>query len=64
MGYPITTQSSLRNAFWEEHPNISRHPGWTQNQYPTDVRMLWCDYIEAMRRNKQISDALANRATL
>lgn len=60
----ITTQKELRAAFWDLHRNYQRRPGWTQNQYPADVRMIWCDFVECLSRNGDISDALANRATL
>jgi len=60
----ITTQLELRTAFWRDHPNLKRMPGWTQNQYPAEVRQTWCDYVDTMQRNGQISEALAQRATL
>lgn len=61
--YTITTQRELRRAFWADHPNVKRKPG-DQNKQVADTRMAWCDYVEAMRANGQISEALANRATL
>lgn len=60
----ITTQKALRDAFWAEHPKLVRCAGKKQNDYPADTRMAWCDFVEAMRRNGEISEALANRATL
>lgn len=60
----ITTQKALRAAFWESHPKLKRVPGFKQNQYPADTRMAWCDFVESCTRNWQISDTLANRATL
>lgn len=67
MGYAITTQSDLRSAFWEAHEQLRRayfRRSWRQNQYPTDVRVPWCDYVESCHRDGLISDALAQRATL
>ena len=64
MTYPITTQKELRNTFWEAHPQFKRRCTQKQNAYPTDIRIAWCDYVDRMNRNAQISDALANRATL
>lgn len=73
----ITTQKDLRAAFWEAHPQHRRgvkavgtahgrkfYVEKTQNDYPTDVRVAWCDFIDYMRRDGQISEALAQRATL
>lgn len=36
----------------------------TQNEYKTDIRVAWCDFVEAMYQSGQISEALAQRATL
>lgn len=36
----------------------------TQNEYPTDTRVAWCDFVDHMERDRQISEALASRATL
>lgn len=60
----ITTQKELRNQFWIDHPHLKRIPGKTQNDYPADTRMSWCDYVEGMRRSGLIGEALAQRATL
>lgn len=60
----ITTQKQLRAEFWRYYPELKRIPGKTQNEYPTDVRVAWCDFVERMYRSGQISEALADRATL
>lgn len=73
----ITTQKELRAAFWEAHPQFNRaipcsltrngrvfRIPKSQNEYPTDVRVAWCDFVEYMNRGGQISEALAQRATL
>lgn len=62
--YDYTTQQQLRAAFWEHHPQFTRKPGKTQNDYPADVRMTWVDWIESLARDGQISEGLAQRATL
>lgn len=36
----------------------------TQNEYPTDTRVAWCDFVDHMERDRQIGEALASRATL
>ena len=60
----ITTQAQPRKEFWKEHPTLKRVPGKTQNQYPTDTRVAWCDFVENMRRSQMISEKLAIKATL
>lgn len=60
----ITTQKELRAEFWRANPELKHIPGKTQNEYPTDVRVAWCDFVEHMYRDGQISEALAYRATL
>lgn len=65
MDYAITNQKILRDTFWREHPSLVRGSrSKTQNQYPTDTRVAWCDWVEACSRNGTISPALAHRATL
>lgn len=56
-----TTQKEIRTAFYAEQPTISRQP---QNDQPADIRMAFCDFIDALHRAGLISDALAARATL
>jgi hypothetical protein len=60
----ITSQKDLRRAFWEANPDLQRKAGWTQNDYPTDIRVAWCDYVFALAHDGLISEALAQRATL
>jgi len=64
--YLYTSQAALRRSFWLAHPAL-RHQyrsNKRQNQYPTDTRMAWCDYVDAMAREGCISADLAARATL
>ena len=60
----ITTKKELRKQFWLDNPHLTRVPGKTQNDYPTDTRVTWCDYVDHMRRSGLISEALAQIATL
>ncbi len=66
----IRTQKELRAQFWADHPSLdhqARAAGTRskpQNQQCATVRLTWCDYVEAMRRNGDLSEALAQRATL
>lgn len=74
----MTTQREIRACFWAEHPQLSRkvaRPGSqrgsgrlyrrpTQNDYPADTRMAFCDFIEFLQRDGEISEELAGRVTL
>ena len=56
----------VNRAFWRDlfGGKPRKYHGLTQNQLPADVRMSYCDYIEHLNRSGEISDNLANRATL
>jgi hypothetical protein len=69
----MTTQKQIRAAFWSTHPtaNRKRYPArdWTREDkshrdYCTDTRCAFVDFLDSLHRSGQISDALANRATL
>lgn len=64
----ITTQKELRREFWAQHPHLPRRKirnyAGTDTMYPTDTRCAWVDWIDYMQKDGQISDALADRATL
>lgn len=60
----ITTQKELRDTFWQNTPQFTRKRGKKQNDYPCDVRVTWCDFVELLRDAGEISDKLAERATL
>jgi len=64
MKHPITTQAQVRVSFWADHPHFKRHSGWKQNQYPVDIRVAFCDWVDHLCRDKQISEELAARVTL
>lgn len=60
----ITTQKALRNEFWYQHPQYKRVSGWKQNNYHTDIRIAWCEFIDNLYQSDQISKGLVERATL
>jgi hypothetical protein len=60
----MTTQKQIRAAFWHAFPNFQRRPGKTQNDYPATVRSAFVDWMNYLRASEQITEALANRATL
>ena len=63
-----TTQRQLRKAFWEEFPNLPRKRitdyAGTGKMYPTDTRVTWCDWVDFLQKNGDVSQELAERATL
>jgi hypothetical protein len=63
----MTTQQQIRAAFWEQQfPDgvPYKYRGKSQNDLPCDIRLAWCDFVDWLHRNGEISDALAYRATL
>jgi hypothetical protein len=69
----MTSQAQIRDAFWNAHPSADRkrYPArdWTREDkssrdYCTDTRCAFVDFLDSLHRSGQISDALANRATL
>lgn len=64
----ITTQAQLRKVFRQEHPHllfkkITDHSG-TGTMFCTDTRCAWVDWIDMLSKNGEISQELAERATL
>jgi hypothetical protein len=65
-----TTQKQIRSAFWDAFPYLAedaREAGVfskRQNFHCTMVRCMFVDFVDMMHRDGQISDALADRATL
>ena len=68
-----TNQKQIRAAFWAAFPDLPRRRplyAWTQPDkaaevvYPTDTRCAFVDFVDALHRAGDISDALAARATL
>ena len=68
-----TTQKEIRAAFWQTHPDADRRRyrySWSSNDktaplvYCTDTRCAFVDFLDYLRQSGQISEALANRATL
>lgn len=68
----ITDEDDLRAAFWDAHPELALLPrrdgrdprDVRQNSQPTDTRCAWVEFIDAMQRSGEISDDLADSATL
>lgn len=62
--YAYTTQATVRAAFWAEHPRFKQRRGWSQNDYPTDTRCAFVDYVDNLARDGLISAELAQMVTL
>jgi len=62
----MKTQKEVRAAFWLQHPQFKNEfrTRKRQNDYTTDVRLTFCDFVESLRRNEEISSTLAKNVTL
>lgn len=66
----ITSQKRLRAAFWNQFPELEENArkrgtfSKGQNSQNCDTRYAWVDFVDSMAKNGQISEKLANRATL
>jgi len=63
-----TTQRQIRALFWETFPDLSRktipdHAG-TGRMYTIDTRCTFVDFVDALHRDGEISEKLANSVTL
>jgi len=68
MKYRITNQRQLKREFWQTFPNLQRRriTDYSGNgkMHVTDTRVTWCDWLDALSRDGDISQELAQRATL
>lgn len=68
MAHTYTTQRELRAAFWAAHPHLSRQRitnySGTGRMYPTDTRVAFVEWLDAIHRDGQCSTRLAACATL
>jgi len=69
----MTNQAQIRAAFWQAFPDLPRRRyRYSPNRadktaelvYPIDTRCAFVDFLDSLHRDGQISEALANRATL
>ena len=69
----MTTQKQIRAAFWAAHPTADRrrYPArdWTREDnssrdYCTDTRCAFVDFVDHLARCGEITETLAQRATL
>ena len=60
----MTSQAQIRDAFWRLHPEFNRKRNKNQNDYSTNIRCSFIDFLDFLYRDNQINASLANRATL
>ena len=64
----MTSQKQIRAAFWAAHPTLPRRKirdyAGTGRMHVTDTRCAFVDFVDYLQTSGQISEALANRATL
>jgi hypothetical protein len=64
------TFKEIRRQFWEElkefNPQLYKQGkrSKSQNEQVTDIRINFCDFIEHLRRDNQITEGQAQRITL
>lgn len=58
------TAKQVCAMFWSDHPTFRRVYGRDQNDYPTDVRAAFCEYVDWCAREGLITPAVAERVTL
>ena len=62
----MTTQKQVRESFWNAFPQFKSEykKSYTQNQYRTDIRCSFVDYVDMLAKDGVISEKLAQRVTL
>jgi hypothetical protein len=62
----MKTQAEVRKSFWNTYSQYAQYykKSKRQNEYMTDIRCAFVDYIDSLRRDGIISEKLANRVTL
>ena len=62
----MRTQKEIRMAFWESYPQhkTERRSNKKQNDYCTDIRCDFVEYVEFLRSSGIISEKLAHKVTL
>ena len=66
--YRITTQYALRREFWNTFPSLQRHQitdySGNGKMHVTDTRCAFVDWLDMLSKCGDISQELAERATL
>ena len=65
MQYDFTTQSQVRNAFWQGSEHLKHYAkSKIQNEYNATIRSEFVEFIDMLERNNHINEKLANEVTL
>lgn len=62
----MKTLKQIRSSFWENYPHFKSEyrTRKKQNEYSTDIRTSFCDYVDMLRKDGIITESKANKATL
>ena len=62
----MKTIQGIRESFWLSHHQYSNQFRMKkrQNDYCADIRMAFSDYVDYLAKSGEITEKLANRATL
>ena len=62
----MKTITEVRNAFFSFHTEFKSNfrKTYRQDQYKTDIRCAFVDYVDSLQKNGDISEKLARRVTL
>ena len=62
----MKTITEIRESFWTLNPDLAPHrrSRKRQNDYGATIRTAFCDYLDYLAKTGQISEKLADRATL
>jgi len=60
------TYPEIRQMFWDQHPKFKNEyrKTWKQNQYNATIRTYWCDFVDYLMKDGQITENQAQNITL
>lgn len=62
----MKTIAAIRRQFWADHPQFKGafRKTYRQNRYNATIRSHFVEYIDHLSKSGDITESLANRATL
>jgi len=62
----LATVKEVRDLFWTEHPEFQNEyrKTYRQNDYRTDIRVAFVQFVDRLAREGTIDEKLASRVTL